>query len=248
MVKESFISIVVPVFNEKKVIEKNVAKLKKRIDSYTKNYEIIIAEDGCTDGTDVLAKKLSESSNKIKHFHYNRKLGRGKALNRAFKKSKGDILAYLDVDLATDLSYLPQLIESITDGADFATGSRIISGADCKRPLKREIASRIYNFLVRLLFNVPVLDMQCGFKAFKRNSLMKLIDEIQDTHWFWDTECFVRGYRKGYKIKEFPVKWTQHTEESKVNVLKDGQHMGTKLIKLWWTLNMCDNNKDKRRK
>ena len=230
------ISIVIPIFNGKNALENCVRNVTRSIKEITDNYEIIIAEDGSTDGSDVLADKLAKDDNKIIHLHSDKRLGRGGALNAAFKKSEGDILIYMDVDLATDLCHLSQLIENIKGGADFATGSRMMSGAQCKRPLKREIASQIYNLLARSLFKIPIHDLQCGFKAFDRVSLLNMIDDIENKHWFWDTECFIRGYKNGYKITEFPVIWTQHTKETKVSVSNDGVRMGKNLVKLWWNL------------
>ena len=231
--KKSPLSIIIPVYNEADILEKNTLKIKNAVEKITKNYEIIIAEDGSDDGTNKLAKRLSNKYSNIKHFHFKKRQGRGQALIKAFKKSKGDILIYMDIDLATDLNYISDLINAIKKGADIAIGSRMKNKSNCKRSFKRNIASYFYNLLVRLLFDVKIHDTQCGFKAFGRKSIFKILPQIKDKHWFWDTELLIKASKKNYKIIEIPIKWNEiNNRKSKVNVLKDGIEMGLKLIKL----------------
>ena len=226
------VSVIIPVYNEVHCLEHAVTQIDKEIRRITKNYEIIIAEDGSKDGTKELAEKLS--GDKVIHVHSDGRLGRGRGLMKAFKNCSGDIIVYMDVDLATDLIHLSELIDSIDNGADFATGSRMMKSSVCKRPLKREFASRCYNFLVWLLFKIPINDMQCGFKAFKKEALFKVMFEVEDNHWFWDTELLIRAHKKGFKIVEFPVHWKENSElGTKVNVSDDAKNMGGKLFKLW---------------
>ena len=226
------VSVIIPVYNEVHCLEHAVTQIDKEMRRITKNYEIIIAEDGSKDGTKELAEKLS--GDKVIHVHSDERLGRGRGLMKAFKNCSGDIIVYMDVDLATDLVHLSELIDSIDNGADFATGSRMMKDSVCKRPLKREFASRCYNFLVWLLFKIPINDMQCGFKAFKKEALFKVMFEVEDNHWFWDTELLIRAHKKGFKIVEFPVHWEENSElGTKVNVSDDAKNMGGKLFKLW---------------
>lgn len=170
------------------------------------------------------------------HLHSNKRQGRGRALNRAFKASSGEVLCYIDVDLATDMRYLEKLIRSVsTEGYDFATGSRMMHESDAKRPFKREFASRGYNLMVRLLLHSKLYDHQCGFKAFRREALFDLLDEVENQHWFWDTELLVRAQNEGYRVIEFPVYW-RHGGASKVNLAKDVGGMGSEIFRLWGEL------------
>ena len=199
----------------------------------TDPFEIIIAEDGSTDGTDRIASSLARTVRLCVHLHSDERQGRGKALNRAFKAASGEVLCYIDVDLATDMKYLEKLIRAVSmDGYDFATGSRMMPESDAKRPFKREFASRGYNFLVRLFLHSKLYDHQCGFKAFRREALFELLDEIENQHWFWDTEVLVRAQQKGYRVMEFPVYW-RHGGSSKVNLVKDVGGMGSEIFRLW---------------
>ena len=148
----------------------------------------------------------------------------------------GDIVCYLDVDLATDMIHLPVLINAVLEeGYDFATGSRLMPQSKAERSSKRFIASKSYNLIVRLLLGSRLYDHQCGFKAFKRGPILQLLDEVKDNHWFWDTEILVLGQIHGYKIKEIPVKWKE-SDSTKVNILKDTKDMGRQILRLWWDL------------
>ena len=204
----------------------------------TSSFEIIIAEDGSTDGTDRIAAELADTHEYVKHLHSDARQGRGRALNRAFKFASGDILCYIDVDLATDMKHLSELIDAIRyEGYDFSTGSRMMPTSDVKRPLKRGIASKGFNFLTRNFLRSELYDHQCGFKGFKRESLFELMDSVEDEHWFWDTELLVRAQHAGYKVKEFPVIW-RHGGATKVDLVKDVIGMGSQILRLWWQLHV----------
>ncbi len=226
------VSVVLPAYNEAANIEKTVFVTAETLSKITDRFEIIIAEDGSTDGTDWIASSISEQYAYVVHLHSDERQGRGKALNRAFKAASGEVLCYIDVDLATDMRYLEKLVRAVsTDGYDFATGSRLMLESDAKRPFKREFASRGYNFLVRLFLRSKLYDHQCGFKAFRREALFKLLDEIENEHWFWDTELLVRAQYRGYRVMEFPVYW-RHGGSSKVKLVKDVKGMGSEIFRL----------------
>ncbi|VVB52979.1 Glycosyltransferase AglD [uncultured archaeon] len=214
-------------------IEGTVERTAAALREITSSFEIIIAEDGSIDGTDKICESLAKKYNFVMHLHSEKRQGRGRALNRAFKESKGEILGYIDVDLATDMNHLKELIQSIRDGYDFATGSRMLPESNVKRPLKRGFASKGFNYLTRLMLGSKLYDHQCGFKSSRREAMFELMDEIKDTHWFWDTELFVRAQRKGFKVKEFPVVW-KHGGTTKVNLVKDVFGMGSQIFRLWY--------------
>ncbi|MEM2924162.1 MAG: flippase-like domain-containing protein [Methanocellales archaeon] len=230
------VTLVLPAYNEASRIENAVEAISRELREITDSFEIIIAEDGSTDGTDKIASELAKRFDYVKHLHSKERLGRGRALARAFSSGKGAILVYLDVDLATDVKHLKELIQAIREGYDIATGSRLLNQSEVKRPFKREIASKGYNLLVRLLLSSKLRDHQCGFKAFKRESFEKLSNQVKAHHWFWDTECLIRAQRAGFKVKEFPVKWC-HGGDTKVKLSRDILGMGSRVLALWWEFN-----------
>ena len=226
------VSIVLPAYNEAKRIRQAVKAVMRYMDMTGYEYEIIIAEDGSTDGTDAIAAELASKYDNVKHLHSDERLGRGRALVNAFQRADGDVLVYLDVDLSTDMEHLKELIDSIVEGYDFATGSRLMRGSSTERPFKRDFASRGYNFLVRLLLKSKLSDHQCGFKAFRKEALMDVVKYVRDNHWFWDTEVLVLAQRLGYKVKEFPVRWKQG-KDTKVKLRRDVLYMFGQILRMW---------------
>lgn len=232
------VSIVLPAYNEEGTIEHTVSRTLETLERFlsAESFEVIIAEDGSDDDTPVIAARLAAGDDRIRHIHADDRLGRGRALTRAFRIAQGDVLAYLDTDLATDMDHLEELVESIrSENYAIATGSRWIPGHQASRPLERKLPSRIYNGLVRLLLRSRIRDHQCGFKAFDRDALFSLLDTVNDDHWFWDTELLVRGQRAGYSIREFPVEW-QPQQETTVDFVRDVLGMGSGIIRTWWDL------------
>jgi glycosyltransferase involved in cell wall biosynthesis len=171
---------------------------------------------------------------RIRHFHRDERAGRGSALSEAAKNVSGEIFCYFDVDLATDLVAIPALIRAIKDGADIATGSRLLTNSKITRSISREIKSRGFNGLVRLFLGSRLRDHQCGFKAFRRSRLLPLLDQVYDTHWFWDTEILVWAQRQGYNIIEIPVLWTEGPGTTVKN--QDIWKMGRSILRLWWQI------------
>lgn len=229
------LSIVLPAYNEAGSLEHAVQETVQALTEVTDSYEILIAEDGSTDGTGKIALSLTKRYCNVRHIHSDTRLGRGKALKNAFAKSQGRILIYMDVDLATKPTQLKALVSAIKQGYDFATGSRILQQSLAIRTPGRQIASRCYNFMVRTMLGSKIRDHQCGFKAAKRAPLLQIQEEVTADHWFWDTETLVRAARRGYKIAELPVEWTEK-ERTRVKLIRDSLEMGSQVIRLWWSL------------
>lgn len=198
-----------PCHNDAAFLEKAVDAMKKGLVSHGDDYLIVIAEDGSTDDSAELAGILASSDPRIVHIHDEKKLGRGRALMNAWERFDGEIYAYIDCDLATDMSFFPQLIGYIEEGYDLATGSRYVEGAVTTRPFLRGIASKAYNWIIRVVFNDGILDHQCGFKAFSRGMVEHILKENRDGDWFWDTEAIVLARRGGFRLVEFPVAWKE---------------------------------------
>jgi glycosyltransferase involved in cell wall biosynthesis len=232
------ISVVLPAHNEAGKIENAVRQTKQALATFTSAYEILIAEDGSTDGTAERARQIAAEDPLVRHIHSDERLGRGKALNRAFKSAHGDIVMYMDVDLSTDLSYVKPLINAIKEERyDFATGSRMMQESDVTRSVKRKLMSTAFNLLVRMLLRSKLRDHQCGFKAFRKEALMRILSAIADEHWFWDTELLVRAQRNGYRVKEIPVVWIDKGGAgTKVNAVGDSMSMFSKIIRLHFHL------------
>jgi len=229
-------SVILPVYNESKRLAASVGKVEEYLRKNYSPFEVIIVEDNSTDGSYDVARHIASRDKNVVLLHNESRLGRGASVDAALKKARGDYAAYMDVDLATDLSYVKLLVDGLDKGASVSTGSRYMSGASVKRPLKRRIASRSYNEMVRLLFKSRVMDHQCGFKGFNKKDIAKVLGLVHDNHWFWDTELLVICQALGMKIFEFPVKWEHNggnnLNPSKVKVFKDSVTMGRKMLEL----------------
>ena len=230
------VSIVLPAYNEADKLDVAVEKVSQALKEAGYRFEIVIAEDGSTDGTAERAEELTQKYPFVRHIHREKRLGRGTALNNAFRQCRGEVFVYMDLDLATDLKSLKPLIDAIAvEGFDLSTGSRMLPESKVERSLRRNISSKSYNFLVRHMLGSKVKDHQCGFKAFKREAVLGLLGEVQATHWFWDTEILVRAQRRGFRVKEIPVEWTSG-RDTKVNFAKDSWNMFWQVTRLWWKL------------
>ena len=234
------VSVVLPAYNEEATIEGTVETTLATLGSFLQSdgYEVIVAEDGCDDRTPEIASRMAAEDDRVRHFHSEERLGRGGALERAFEAADGDVLVYFDTDLATDMQHLEELVESIrSEGYDVATGSRWMPGKEAERPPKRGIPSRGFNQLVRTVLRSDLRDHQCGFKALSRDAYEQLSDEVEDDHWFWDTELLVRAQRSGLQVREFPVDW-EPKGDTKVDLVRDIFGMGSQIVRLWWQLSV----------
>jgi glycosyltransferase involved in cell wall biosynthesis len=238
-VAEDGVSVILPVFNDRQALERAIPESVAALSKITDAFEVIVAEDGSTDGSADFVRSWHEKEPRVRLLHADERLGRGRALNRAIEAARYEVVCYYDVDLATDLAHLPELVGAIRSGADIATGSRLMPDSDIVRSGGREVASRGYNFLVRTILRSRLHDHQCGFKAFRRERVLALVPEVQAPHWFWDTEVLVRGQRKGYVVKEFPVVWRQGPGTTVR--FKDVFSMGSQILGLWWQIHVAKN-------
>ena len=234
------VSVVLPAYNEADTIEETVRTTLATLEAFldTGTFEVIVAEDGCDDETPAIADRLADEIPAVRHFHSDERLGRGGALERAFDAAHGGTLVYFDTDLATDMKHLEELVNTVRQGeADVATGSRWMPDNVADRPAKRGIPSWGYNGAVRLFLRTEVRDHQCGFKAISREAFEAVHDDVEDRHWFWDTELLVRAQRAGFEVNEFPVDW-EPKGDSKVDLVRDVFGMGSQIVRTWWQLSV----------
>ncbi len=213
------VEIVIPVHNEQHVLGASVRTLHAYLTSrFTFAFRITIADNASSDGTLQVAQSLSRELDEVALLHLGQK-GRGRALRAAWSRSRADVLAYMDVDLSTDLDALAELLLPLLNGrGDIAIGSRLARGAEVTRGPKREVISRSYNLLLRVLLGVGFSDAQCGFKAGRREVIQALLGEVEDETWFFDTELLYVAQRAKFAIHEIPVRWVDDPD-SRVDIL-----------------------------
>lgn len=216
--KVNSVAVVIPVYNEEQVLTQSVDTLSAFLETeFPGNWTVIIADNGSTDGTLRVAQELSQRHANVVPLHLDQK-GRGRALRRALLESPADIVSYMDVDLSTDLAAFPQLVKAIEDGYGIAIGSRLMRESSVERCFRRELTSRVYNLLLKAMFRTQFRDAQCGFKALSRKAAQEIIPLTENTKWFFDTEMLLLALRRGYRIKEIPVKWIEDPD-SKVSIV-----------------------------
>lgn len=217
------LDIVIPVLNEERDLPPSIATLHKHMSANFAAYDwrVIIADNGSDDSTPQVSRNLSEQFPEVSPLRLEQR-GRGLALKTAWGNSDADILAYMDVDLSTDLASLRPLVSALDGGGyDVAIGSRLAKGARVElRALKREITSRGYSLMFRSMFFTSFRDAQCGFKAVSRRVADEILPLIVDNHWFFDTELLIIAESNGLRIREIPVHWTDDPD-TRVKVLKD---------------------------
>ena len=215
------LDVVIPVLNEERALADSVNALAAFLSNNLNDYEwaVVVADNGSTDATPSICQSLSEQDSRVRHVRLEQK-GRGRALKQAWAESDADIVAYMDVDLSTDLSALPQTIAAVDDeGYDIAIGSRLMRGARViGRSFKRELISRSYSLIFRAMFLAGFQDAQCGFKAVSRRAADDVAPLVVDNGWFFDTEMLLIAEKNGYRIKEIPVKWTDDPD-SRVKII-----------------------------
>jgi len=214
------VEIVIPVKDEERDLPTCIRRLVDHLagGDFPFSALVTIADNGSTDRTWAVAQRLSRKLPGVRAVHLPES-GRGRALHAVWSVSTAEVVAYMDVDLSTDLNALLPLVAPLLSGhSDVAIGTRLSRGARVVRGPKREVLSRGYNILVRTTMRVRFSDAQCGFKAIRRESAQALLPYVRDSSWFFDTELLVLAERSGLRIHEVPVDWVDDLD-SRVDVI-----------------------------
>jgi glycosyltransferase involved in cell wall biosynthesis len=212
------LDVVIPVYNEARTVRANVLRLHHELSSLIPGgFRITVADNASVDATWAEARRLHQDCEQVAAVRLPAK-GRGRALRDAWLHSDAPVLAYMDVDLSTDLdAVLPLVAPLISGHSDLAIGTRLAHGARVVRGRKRDVISRSYNRILQVGLGVGFSDAQCGFKAITRRAAHALLPIVQDDEWFFDTELLVLAERAGLRIYEVPVDWVDDPD-SRVNV------------------------------
>jgi putative flippase GtrA len=213
------VDIVVPVRNEERDLGPSIRRLVAYLrDGFPFTARVTIADNGSTDATWATALELARALPEVRAVHMDQP-GRGRALRAIWSASDAEVLAYMDVDLSTDLNALLPLVAPLLSGhSDLAIGTRLARGSRVIRGTKRELISRCYNLLLRACMGARFSDAQCGFKAITREAARALLPLTQDTAWFFDTELLLLAERSGLRIHEIPVDWIDDLD-SRVDII-----------------------------
>jgi putative flippase GtrA len=213
------LDVVVPVYNEEAGLQPCIERLYAYLtNSFPYRFRITIADNASVDRTFEVATWLASRYPEVEAVHLEQK-GRGRALRAVWSASDATVLAYMDVDLSTDLTALLPLVAPLLSGhSELAIGSRLARGSRVVRGTKRELISRCYNLILRGTLAAGFTDAQCGFKAIRGDVAKRLLPLVEDTGWFFDTELLVLAERSGLRIHEVPVDWVDDPD-SRVDIV-----------------------------
>jgi glycosyltransferase involved in cell wall biosynthesis len=199
-------------------------------------YEIVFVDDVSRDGTRrILAALAAAHPETVRVLLHAANTGRGQTVTDGFRMARGAIAGFLDVDLEVHARYIPSLVKAIDRGADVATVRRVY--AFQVRSLDRYAMSRGYSFLVRRMLGVDLRDTETGYKFFRRERVLPILDEIRDPGWFWDTEFMVRAARRGLRVEEIPGAYIRRFDKtSTVSGMRDSIRYFGKLVAFRKTL------------
>jgi len=230
------ISIVIPAFDEAARLSEPLAHILEYLISAKINAEVIVVDDGSTDGTSAVAENEfalhSEISTSVVRYETNK--GKGFAVRTGLAASKADVALFSDADLSTPIDELWKLIEPIKAGEfDLTFGSRAIDRSliGTHQPWRREQGGKVMNLIIRKLSRLPFSDTQCGFKAFNMSKFRPLLEVMTIDRFGFDVEFLYVARYHGLMLKEIPVRWN-NVEGSKVDVFRDTSRMFTELLQI----------------
>jgi glycosyltransferase AglD len=224
--------VVLACYNEEEILATSFAEIRDTLENLGRPYEILFVDDVSRDRTREIIREITAANPglDLRVILHDVNRGRGATVTDGFRAARGDVVGYLDVDLEVHARYIPSLVRAIEKGADVATVRRIY--AFQLRSLDRYMMSRGYSFLVRKLLRVSVHDTETGYKFFRREPLLPVLDEIEDGGWFWDTEFMVRALRHGLRLQEIPGAYVRrHDKTSTVSGLRDSVAYFRKLLR-----------------
>lgn len=223
-----------PLYNEEKILAKSVDTIVSFLSKgvLPGKYRITLANNASTDRSWAICRELEAAYPPVRALDIGAK-GKGHAVRTAWAKSDGDVLVFMDCDLASDLNFLPALVGAVASGeADIAIGNRLgkNSKITSRHPV-REFVSRTYNLGTRLILGTPFDDHQCGFKAIHKDAFANLNPRLVERAWLFDTELLAHAVRNGYSVKSIDIVWTEGAE-SKVRLIQDSLKMFGDIIRL----------------
>jgi glycosyltransferase involved in cell wall biosynthesis len=200
------VSVIIPAYNEEDVIAESLKETVKVFDDFGCSYEIIVVDDGSADDTYQNALKAASKHHNIIVKRINKNRGKGRGLKVGFRQASGEYVIFLDADMELHPSQIQTFFDILRlDEADVVIGSKRHPNSRLHYPWNRRIISKVYFFLIKILFGLPIGDTQTGLKLFKYGVLKKVFPRVLVKAFGYDLEILINAHRLGYKITEAPV-------------------------------------------
>jgi len=242
--------VVLPVYNEEIILENNTLRLFDFLkNNLADDWQIVIADNGSIDGTAAIGKTLAARHPKKISYFYIPEKGRGGALRKTWLAYPADFYTFMDADLATDLAHFPEMVRELKNGNDVVVGSRLAQKSSVDRSFFRELTSRIFNLLRKVLLDLKIKDSQCGFKGATKAVTTKILPLVKNTQWFFDTEFLFLAQKNNFKIKEIPVRWQEAPNKKRRSLISVFKFSSDNIFKIsfhylkeLWRLKNYDRN------
>lgn len=227
--RSTFISIIVPVFNEENRVEAGFPSLFSYLENNFEKWEVIYVDDGSTDRTYTKLELAAQKYPGLRLLRIPTNTGKGNAVRQAFQVSEGDLIIFSDADFSTPIEEIETLFSYIDKGFDIAIGSRSLdeSNVEIRQAWLRQSLGKVFNLIIRILLPIRFQDTQCGFKMFKKEAVRMLLPQMKVNGFAFDVETLVIAQILGMKIAEVPVTWRNvlgskvHPVKSSLEMLKD---------------------------
>lgn len=206
------VSVVIPAFNEEQVIGSVVRQTIQVLESCQLDYELIVVDDGSTDGTSRVA---SQAGATVLCHPYN--IGNGAAIKRGIRYATGDTVIFMDGDGQHDPNDIPRLLDYVSQ-YELVVGART---RESEGQLHRNLANRLYNFLASYIVGYKVLDLTSGFRAVNGDVAREIMGMFPNGYSYPST-CTIAVFRSGYSVKYVPIEAVARIGRSKIKLLRDG--------------------------
>lgn len=225
------LTLVVACYNEEPILEHSVAETFRVLDRMRLGWEVVFVDDASRDRTSELIDQIiaDHPDRALRTIRHAENVGRGGTVAEGIRSARGRLVGFIDIDLEVHARYIPVCVQALEEGYDIATAWRVYKFY--WRSLDRFLMSQGYRWLVRLLLRTPLVDTETGFKFFRRESILPILDRTDDVGWFWDTEVMVRAYHAGLRIVEIPTLFVRRFD--KVSSLKPVRDTLDYIRKLW---------------
>ncbi len=236
MENEIYLSVVIPAYNEEKRIKKTLLDVDKFLSAQNYSYEIIVVDDGSSDGTVKLVKNIGRDVENLRVIDNKENHGKGYVVRQGVMEAKGKYRLFMDADNATTIDQVQNLLPFFNEGYDVVIGNRDLEESQIKKhqPFYKELLGDVGNLLIQILAVPGIKDTQCGFKCFSAEFVEKVFPKLKVDRWGFDIEILALAKKYGHKIKTVPVIWI-NDEESKVSI---GGYVNTlkELFQIKWNM------------
>ncbi len=215
------LSLIIPAYNEEKIIADNLEKVSRFLKAKEYGWEIIVVNDGSKDSTAEIVERLSEKDKRIRIINLGVNQGKGVAIRAGVLGAKGEYILFSDADLSVPINFVDSFLVTLGEGADVAIGSRRVVRSNIikHQKLLRESLGRAFTMLSKITTFTNISDFTCGFKGFERDAAIAIFSRTLINRWVYDTEILFLAKKLKYKIVEIPVDWVNRGD-SRVKLMK----------------------------